>query len=439
MRFLAPRLFISYSRHDEPFVQRLVSSLNRRGFRVFVDTNDISPGDNFVSTIAGELRKATGVIAVVSEHYAQSVWGKAELYWALASRTPAIPIVLDAASLAVLDEPLQRMLQSTNHVRATSDLHDPVVARGLADSLANARKVHLRRLLLRRVVPIAAGIALVAAAAWWVVANLNVLEQSRQRERVLGEVGNATAVIQRDRIVQLAPLVAGDRAAVGELFFMSRDPARTDAARFNALALGSVLASGQKAYRWYPRDLRVDHTALAGVVLANVSFLGGQWTSTTFTDSTFAGAFWPKDKGVSLSDVRFENVLFYGSEFEAVPAIDVTFINSKFRGSTIDTTNFSKVRFVTQTPKFEGNPVITPIYALIEQSVVVSNRTPPAGGVMDLTAVGDDVVFDNVVFVDCRLEGWFRPEWFRNSSFRRCTLPPSLSRKQLEDAGNTVE
>ena len=93
------------------------------------------------------------------------------------------------------------------------------------------------------------------------------------------------------------------------------------------------------------------------------------------------------------------------------------------RGVVIDTTNFSKVRFVTEEPVVEGNPVITAEYALIERSTVISRRSPPDKGVLDLTLTGDDVVFDNVVFIDCRLEGWFRPEWFRNSSFERCALP----------------
>jgi hypothetical protein len=38
-----------------------------------------------------------------------------------------------------------------------------------------------------------------------------------------------------------------------------------------------------------------------------------------------------------------------------------------------------------------------------------------------------------------RLEGWFRAEWFRNSSFEECVLPESLSKQQLVDAGNTVD
>jgi hypothetical protein len=58
---------------------------------------------------------------------------------------------------------------------------------------------------------------------------------------------------------------------------------------------------------------------------------------------------------------------------------------------------------------------------------------------MDLSEPEDDVIFDGVVFVDSRLEGWFKPEWFRRSSFERCLLPPSLSKEALEKQGNTVD
>jgi uncharacterized protein YjbI with pentapeptide repeats len=189
----------------------------------------------------------------------------------------------------------------------------------------------------------------------------------------------------------------------------------------------------------YPRALDIDRGELAGVVLSNVSFLGGNWTNVRIEDATFSGAFWPNKSGVKLSGVRFNNVLFYGSEFEAITAVDVSFINSKFRGSSVDTTNFSKVRFTTEIPPSEGSPIITPYFAVFEHSVLISRREPPTSGVIDLTAVGDDIVFDNVAFKDCRLEGWFRPEWFRNSSFEGCVLPESLTKEQLVNAGNTVE
>jgi hypothetical protein len=280
---------------------------------------------------------------------------------------------------------------------------------------------------------------LAIGAVVWGIANLNRLDQASRRDAVVRELVNAKRTIEHGRIVQLASSVAGDRDAIGELLFLTQDPAISDVARFNALSMESELRKGQKAYRWYPRDLDIDHADLNGITLANISFLGGKWTDVRIEDATFAGAFWSKEKGVALSGTRFRNVVFYGSEFEGINAVDVSFVNSKFRGSSIDTTNFSKVRFATETPPSTGTPIITPYFTSFEHSVLISRREPPAPGVLDLTQVGDDVVFDDVIFKDCRLEGWFRPEWFRHSSFEGCVLPESLSKQNLVDAGNTVD
>src|SRR5215213_4662447 len=57
--------------------------------RMGASIHGISPGDNFVSTIIKEIRRATEVVAVISDSYAASPWGKAELYSALASRKVA--------------------------------------------------------------------------------------------------------------------------------------------------------------------------------------------------------------------------------------------------------------------------------------------------------------------------------------------------------------
>lgn len=82
--------------------------------------------------------------------------------------------------------------------------------------------------------------------------------------------------------------------------------------------------------------------------------------------------------------------------------------------------------------------MITPGYTLIENSVLKNERTPPQTGVIDLTMTGDDAVFDNVPFVRSRQEGWFRPEWFRNSTFEDCKLTKSLAKESLAKAGNNV-
>jgi hypothetical protein len=438
MMTLKPRLFISYSRQDNRFVDRLVTALTKRGFVVFRDTSGISPGDNFVSTIMKELKQAVGVVAVISEAYARSSWGRAELYTALVSRKITIPVILSNVSLNVLDEPLRRLMQDTNYVSADPNKNDPVLFEGFAALLAAARTRH-RLFVIRRIASFAVPLLLIAGMVWWGANNVNRLDQSRRRDQVIAELINAKRTIQHDRIVQLASTVAGDREAFGDLLFLTKDPAISDVGRFNAIALESELRKGQRVYRWYPRDLDIDRAVLAGLVMANVSFLGGHWANVQITDSTFSGAFWPKDDGVSLSGTRFDNVLFYGSEFEAINAVDVSFVNSKFRGSSIDTTNFSKVRFTTETPATEGTPIISPYFTVFERSVVTSHRERPEPNVLDLTQVGDDIVFDDVLFVDCRLEGWFRPEWFRHSSFERCVLPESLSPEELRKAGNIVE
>ena len=54
----SPRLFLSYSRADRDFAGKLATDLCRRGFRVFLDTSDIDPGDNFVSKLTKEIKRS---------------------------------------------------------------------------------------------------------------------------------------------------------------------------------------------------------------------------------------------------------------------------------------------------------------------------------------------------------------------------------------------
>jgi hypothetical protein len=142
--------------------------------------------------------------------------------------------------------------------------------------------------------------------------------------------------------------------------------------------------------------------------------------------------------GFSMSGVVFERVNFHGSVIDSVKAIEVAFVNSKFRGSEVDITNFAKVRFATERPPEPGNPTITPVFSLFESSTLISHVRPPEPHVMNLETPDDAVIFDEVHFVRCRLEGWFDPRWFRRSSFDDCILPSSLTKESLERAGNIV-
>lgn len=434
---LSPILFISYSRHDYVFVENMVDVLRRHGFRVFLDSSDIDPGDNFVARLSKEIKRSTAIVPVISENYSLSRWAQAELYQALTTDKMAIPILISHDSISSLDEPLQRLLQDRQYVTITEELSDQEFIDRLAQLLLAARRRY-RHELLKKNIPFVFGAALFILALWWAVANLDNLEQARKRTNALSEVMEAKNVLQHERISTIASLVVGDRKALGEIILLSQDLARTDVARFNALALGTELRKGHKSYRWYVQGLNVERAKFNDVSFVKTSFIGGAWRDIEFSDSVFANVFWAQNKGFSMSGSNFQNVQFLGSEFEAITAIDVVFVNSKFIGSTIDTTNFSKVRFVTKSPQTEGNPIVTPYYTSFERSVLISRRSPPEEGVLDLTMTGDEIVFDDVLFVDCRLEGWFRPEWFRNSNFKHCQLPESLSKESLESTGNVV-
>jgi TIR domain len=89
-------------------VALLAEDLRRRGFRVFVDTGDIDPGDNFVRRLSGELRRATAVLAVVSPQYPSSRWAQAELYHSVVLRKLDNPHRSAPAVLTGLDPPLER-------------------------------------------------------------------------------------------------------------------------------------------------------------------------------------------------------------------------------------------------------------------------------------------------------------------------------------------
>jgi hypothetical protein len=437
MTLFSPRLFVSYSRRDHDFANKLVTELRRRGFRVFLDTSDIDPGDNFVSKLEKEIKRSTAIVALVSENYCLTRWGQAELYSALASNKVLIPVLIAPATMSALDEPLQRLLRDTQYVTIMGEPSNPDAIKHLGELLTIARRRYWKELFNRSAPPFL-GFVFVVLAIAWAVLHLNSLRQARTRNSVISEVVNARTVLQHPRIAVLASEVAGDQDAIGRLMFMSQDPAVSDTSRFNALALASELRKGQKSWRWYVQALQVDHARLDDASFVNTSFLGGGWKDVQFTDTAFAGVLLGKDQEFSMSGVLFRNVNFFGGSLGPIKAIDVAYINTKFRGTEIDTTNFSKVRFATEEPKLEGNPVITPEFTLIESSVVKSSRKPPETNVLDLTMTGDDVVFDDVQFVNRRLEGWFRPEWFRNSTFENCQLPKNLSKESLAKTGNNV-
>ena len=115
-RLLSPLIFISYSRKDKDFVEEIARNIVTHGFRIFLDTSNIDPGDNFVTKISTELRRATAVLPIITKQYSKSRWAQAELYQALTMRKMVIPIVVGDGEFYSLDDPIQRLLRDIHYV-----------------------------------------------------------------------------------------------------------------------------------------------------------------------------------------------------------------------------------------------------------------------------------------------------------------------------------
>lgn len=95
-------VFISYSRHDRPIVERITAALHRRGIEVWRDLEQIAPGSAWAEEIEKGLKRASAMIYVSSAHSAKSVWMAQEVAAFLSKQGMVIPIVVDDAGVEAM-------------------------------------------------------------------------------------------------------------------------------------------------------------------------------------------------------------------------------------------------------------------------------------------------------------------------------------------------
>jgi TIR domain len=433
-----PRVFISYARSDAPLADVLEEALVESGFAVFMDRSELDPGESFPQRIADELRRADGLVALVSAAFASSRWCQAEVYVALAQAKVVIPVLVGSASLAQLDDPLQRLTRDVQQavVRAQPSLQE--LRSAVARPLERARQ-RARRRRVWEVLRVSAPLVAIGAAAWFVSVRVESWEANRRRQRVLDSISQSTSVLPARDISTVASSLAGDRSARSEAVAMAGDPSRSATARLNALLLSASLAPGYPERRWDVQDLSMKGVTLEREPLVDVTFRRGDWRDVRFSRMTWAGVTLTGGLDMGLVGARFDRVAFLGVLIDDIKALEVTFTGARFRGGEVNVTNFAKVRFEPfPLDSSDPNPTITPDLALFEGTLLRSAVEPPRAGVIDLSTPEDHVVFDGVMFVGVRFEGWFDPAWFRNSSFEECILPQGVTVEQLERGGNRV-
>ena|SRR5579884_2098095 len=96
-------VFLSHNSLDKPWVIHLKDALQSRGLTVWLDRDEIRPGDLFVSALESGLESSKAVALIVSPEAIKSDWVREEYHRALNlthnKRLQLIPVILRRAEL----------------------------------------------------------------------------------------------------------------------------------------------------------------------------------------------------------------------------------------------------------------------------------------------------------------------------------------------------
>src|SRR5688500_11672103 len=96
-------IFLSYKSDDSEWVERLKNDLQKRGVYVWLDRDQIRPGDRFAEALENGLATSRAVGLVVTPASVSSGWVKEEYYRALSlterEGLQLIPILLKDAEM----------------------------------------------------------------------------------------------------------------------------------------------------------------------------------------------------------------------------------------------------------------------------------------------------------------------------------------------------
>lgn len=431
--WLKPSLFISYAREDRELAEGLYAAVAARGFAPFLDTADTLTGERFEDVIIDRIRRADGVIAVLSTDAASSAWCQAELTQAHARNVPVVPVQRGNEPVT-LPGPLgwvHRLHRAT--IQGTDD-QAAVFERIAAD--VRAARSRRRRRIVRALFLAAGSIAIVGAGVAWAFRGLNALTREQARTEVMDTVTRAPRALPQERVASLAAPLLDDGPLRQRLDAVRGSPERSDITRLNALVVENALTTSRDPRnRWYVKDVDWTGASLRAARLSAMTFQTGSLRQLRFDDTYFAGVIWTSN--VRLSGLRFLRSRFDGGAMFGPEATDVEFVNSHFTGTHLTLERFSHTRFASQVS--DPRPgLITDEVGSFTNAVIERCVPAPDPGVVNLDTPGSQVVFEGIVFQDVRFRGAFPPEMFKSCSFQHCTLPPQLTAEALERHRNNV-
>ncbi len=103
-------VFLSHGSPDKPWVRTLVDALEDSGLTVFLDEQDLHPGQNWVLGLSEALQNSRAFVLVLSQATIDRPWVEAEWTAYMADHGPRqlfVPVILEQADLPTFLKPLQ--------------------------------------------------------------------------------------------------------------------------------------------------------------------------------------------------------------------------------------------------------------------------------------------------------------------------------------------
>jgi hypothetical protein len=142
-----PQVFISYSRRDLSFVERLVQDLKRNGMAVWYDLSGLEGGERWGEKIQQAIRQSSFVIVVLSPDSVQSEWVEREFLFASNEKKKIIPLLyrqcempFNYLNLNYIDVQGERYNQNFDKIMRGLGMDQPTMVSGIKKSLLPQKK-----------------------------------------------------------------------------------------------------------------------------------------------------------------------------------------------------------------------------------------------------------------------------------------------------------
>jgi hypothetical protein len=100
-------IFISYSKRDIVYAEKLINALRREGFNPWVDMEGLGAGTHWQTRLQKQIHTCDAYILIMSRNSRSSKWVPDELVTAKSKGKPIFPLLLDDAELFLAIQTIQ--------------------------------------------------------------------------------------------------------------------------------------------------------------------------------------------------------------------------------------------------------------------------------------------------------------------------------------------